>query len=152
MKFGIKKYVMLIMKKRRREAMKGIELPNHKNIRTLREKRKLQILDKLKWKKNEKRSATEEQENCRNLIKDETVNHISECCNFRQRQDTGAGTTDWGIDPTGNCARDWNLTYWQMVYVHTRIYPRKWDVQKSLGHRNKNVSPNPSLKVRSSVN
>ena len=40
MEFGIEKWVRLMMKRRKIEKAKGIELPNHKAIRMFEEKKK----------------------------------------------------------------------------------------------------------------
>ena len=51
MKFGIEKYVMVILKKWKIETNRGMELPNQESIRTLGEKNSNEMKGKVKKKK-----------------------------------------------------------------------------------------------------
>ena len=71
MEFGIEKCVMLVMKSSKRHLTEEVELPNQVVIRALGEKKptntwrywKLTPSNKWKWKKNFKKSISEEPEN-----------------------------------------------------------------------------------------
>ena len=74
MEFGIERYAMLIMKRRKGEMREGIELPDQERVRTLREKENYKNLGKLEAdnmklvkmkekKKKKKKNGVDEREN-----------------------------------------------------------------------------------------
>ena len=79
MEFGIEKWAMLIMRSRKRQKMEGIELPNWKRIRMLRERKTYKYLgnsktDTLKQVEKKKKNIKESLRWMRKLLE------IKLCC------------------------------------------------------------------------
>ena len=76
---------------------------------------------------------------------DETVNHIISECSKLAKKSTWLETTGWERRPTGNCARNWNLSSKWFWHKPECILENEMQKKNSLEFWDTNRSPNPDL-------